>query len=176
MPKKPIYTIGHGTRAIDVFIQLLKKYDIHYLADVRSRPYSRFNPQYNKERLAASLQQEGITYVFMGDTLGGRPADPHCYDVEGKVDYERIKKKDFYRQGIERLQTAYAKDVSMALMCSESKPSHCHRTKLIGQTLDALQITLQHIDEKGELKTQAAVMKEVNSNPPGHTLFNDEQT
>jgi uncharacterized protein (DUF488 family) len=169
-----IYSIGHGTRKIEVLIQLLKENDIRYLADVRSRPYSRFNPQYNRERLAASLGKEGITYVFMGDTLGGRPADPDCYDLEGKVDYEKIRTKDFYQKGIERLQTAYAKDISMAIMCSESNPAHCHRTKLIGQTLDALQIALQHIDEKGVLKTQAAVMKEVNNNSAGQTLFDSD--
>lgn len=171
MDKRLIYSIGHGTRKIEDFITVLQEYGIRYLADVRSRPYSRFNPQYNRKALEHSLLNNGITYVFMGDTLGGRPADPACYDAAGKIDYEKVKAMDFFRQGIERLKTAYAKDIPLAVMCSESKPAECHRSKLIGPVLASDHILLQHIDEKNKLKTQAEVMNELTKKDTDPTLF-----
>lgn len=174
MSQHPIYTIGHGTRKIEDFIGALKRRDIRYLVDVRSRPYSRFNPQYNQKALEESLKQQGITYLFMGDTLGGRPTDPDCYDIAGKADYERMKEKPFFKQGIERLETAYQKNVLLALMCSESKPSECHRSRLIGQVLTAKGITLQHIDESFQLRTQEEVMKTADKKKPGKDLFTNE--
>jgi uncharacterized protein (DUF488 family) len=155
MHEIPLYTIGHGTRQIGEFLEALKSFGIQYLIDVRSRPYSRFNPQYNQKALKESLESNNIKYVFMGDSLGGRPSDPTCYDAEGKVDYEKIKAQPIFQQGIERLKTAYHKNIPVAIMCSESKPTECHRSKLIGNVLDDDKISLAHIDEKYNIKTQA---------------------
>jgi uncharacterized protein (DUF488 family) len=174
MPKHPVYTIGHGTRKIEDLIEALQRFGIRYLVDVRSRPYSRFNPQYNQKALQESLKQHDITYIFMGDTLGGRPTDPGCYDLTGKVDYEKVKTKDFFQQGITRIEAAYQKDVPLALMCSESKPADCHRSRLIGQVLFANGIPLQHINESYELRTQEEVMKEIKKDKPGPDLFTKE--
>lgn len=164
---KPVYTIGHGTRKADDFLSLLKKFNIKYLLDVRSRPYSRFNPQYNKQQLQSFLQEHGITYVFMGDTLGGRPDDPDCYDVHGRISYDVLKEKKYFREGIARVRTALEKDLDIALMCSERKPEECHRSRLIGQVLFSEGIELRHIDETGELKDQPSVMKDINKGLPG---------
>lgn len=160
MMSKPVYTIGHGTRKADEFLALLQQYNIRYLLDVRSRPYSRFNPQYNKQQLQTFLQENGITYVFMGDTLGGRPDDPDCYDAQGKISYEVLRDKPYFKEGIERVKTALAKDLDIALMCSERKPAECHRSRLIGQVLSKEHIELRHIDDLGGLKDQSTVMKE----------------
>lgn len=176
MEKQPIYTIGHGTRKIEDFIQTLKDYGIQYLIDVRSQPYSKFNPQFNQNDLKFYLEKSGITYVFMGDSIGGRPTDRTCYDEEGKVDYEKVKSKDFFIQGIERLKTAYYKCIPIVVMCSESKPCECHRSKLIGRVLSSDNINLKHIDEKGRLKTQADVINELNKGLSDITLFPTEVT
>jgi uncharacterized protein (DUF488 family) len=159
MPKHPIYTIGHGTRKISELLDLLKKFSIDFLLDVRSRPYSKFNPQFNREDLAASLAHNGIKYVYMGDTLGGRPSDPSCYKVNGKVDYEILRQKDAFRNGIERVKTAYAKDLKVALMCSEIRPGECHRSKLIGSVLHQEKILIRHIDENGEARDQEQISR-----------------
>jgi len=174
MEQQPIYSIGHGTRKIEDFIQVLKKFGIDYLVDVRSRPYSKFNPQFNQTDLQHSLAQYGITYVFMGDSLGGRPSDPDCYNKEGRVDYEKVKTKAFFQKGIERLKTAWLKNLLIAIMCSESKPSDCHRSRLIGRVLAAEQIDISHIDEKNTLQTQAIIMNEMNKQQPGNTLFSND--
>ena len=79
----PIYTIGYGSRSIEQFVEVLQRYKIAYLVDVRSAPYSRYKPEFSKVELASELQRHGIRYLFMGDTLGGRPNDENCYDEDG---------------------------------------------------------------------------------------------
>jgi uncharacterized protein (DUF488 family) len=154
MKATTLYTIGHGRRTIEDFINLLKKNEIDYLIDVRTFPYSRFNPQYNQKALSATLEKFGIRYVFMGDALGGRPKDTSCY-VDGKIDYDLLREKPYFRDGIERLKTAYRNGNRIALMCSESNPNQCHRTVLIAKVLNSENIPLLHIDEKGKLRSDA---------------------
>lgn len=158
----PLYTIGHGNRPAKELLRLLQKYNIRYLVDVRSVPYSRFNPQYNRNSLHDFLEQNHIQYVFMGDELGGRPKDPSCYDEQGHIDYSRVIQKDFFMRGIERLKTASQKNLALAFMCSESDPAQCHRTRMIGTVLDAEGIPLKHIDKTGGIKDQPTVMDEIN--------------
>jgi len=171
MIKKPLYTIGHGNRKSEDFLALLKEFGIEYLIDVRSQPYSKFNPQYNQNDLKFFLERNGIKYVFMGDNIGGRPKDTSCYDNEGKVDYEAVKTKEFFINGIERLKTAYKKDINVVIMCSESKPCECHRSKLIGRVLNTDNIILKHIDENGKVKDQATVINELNKGLSAIDLF-----
>ncbi len=171
MIKKPLYTIGHGNRKSEDFLALLKEFGIEYLIDVRSQPYSKFNPQYNQNELKFFLERNGIKYVFMGDNIGGRPKDTSCYDSEGKVDYEAVKTKEFFINGIDRLKTAYNKDINVVIMCSESKPCECHRSKLIGRVLNTDNIILKHIDENGKVKDQATVINELNKGLSAIDLF-----
>ena len=153
----PIYTIGHGNRTLEEFISLLQRYDIAFVIDVRSQPHSRYTPHFSRDALAISLQQQQIRYIFMGDALGGRPEDEQCY-VNGKPEYAIIKTKPFFLQGIERLRTAWEKQLRVALLCSEAKPQQCHRSKLIGNTLLVEQgITVAHIDERGLCKEQSEI-------------------
>lgn len=159
MEKKPIYTIGHGSRGAEELVGLLKKYHIAYLIDVRSVPYSKHHQQFSKNNIETLLTTNGIRYVFMGDALGGRPTDPSCYTY-GQVDYNIVKTKDFFKAGIERLKAAYALDLPVAIMCSERNPAECHRTKLIGSVLAENNIVVKHITETGTLKDQAQVMNE----------------
>ncbi len=148
----PIYTIGYGSRSIAEFIEVLHQHEIAYLIDVRSAPYSRYKPEFSKASLANELEQHGIRYVFMGDTLGGRPDDETCY-VNGRLDYEKVKEREYYQHGIERLQTAFSQQHSVVLMCSEGKPEECHRCKLIGATLTTQDIPVIHIYENDEQVT-----------------------
>ena len=158
MEKFPIYTVGYGNRSIDTFVKILQKYEIRYLADIRSQPYSRFNQQFSKASLENYLYAHRIRYMFLGDTLGGRPKDEDCYDEKGRVEYAKLSSKSFYQEGIDRLRTAWEKNLQVAIMCTEVKPSECHRGKLIGNTLVEQGITVAHIDESGNIKQQ----KEVN--------------
>lgn len=171
MTKIPIYTIGYGSRSIEDFVKLLQDYDIKFLVDVRSQPYSRFNPDFSKDALEKRLKQHFIRYIFMGDTLGGRPQDSSCY-VDNKVDYSRVREKSFFQKGISYLHTAWGKQLHIALMCSEAQPQECHRAKLIGNTLTEQNIDVAHIDEVGAIKTQLQINQILTDGQP--TLFPDE--
>lgn len=157
LEKKAIYSIGHGTRSAEDFLALLQKFKIKYLIDVRSVPHSAYNPQFNQLALSAFLEQNNVHYVFMGDALGGRPKDSLCYNLNGKVDYNIVKTKSFFTKGISRLKTAYDKNIPVAFMCSEYKPEHCHRSRLIASTLYEQGIHVMHIDEHGHLKDHKAL-------------------
>ncbi|MCP4359511.1 MAG: DUF488 domain-containing protein [Chloroflexi bacterium] len=170
MTSLPIFTIGYGAREIDAFIIALKTYEITYLIDVRSKPYSRYKPDFSKQTLENHLQQNNIRYLFMGDTLGGQPDDLSCYS-DGKVDYEKVGQKSFYVAGIGRLQKAHKQGLRVALMCSEGKPEMCHRSKLIGKTLAAEGIIVAHIDESDQIITQEDVVLRLSKGQP--SLFDD---
>ena len=170
----PIYTIGYGNRSIGGFVKLLQNYEIKFLVDIRSQPYSRFNPDFSKDSLEKCLKQHLIQYIYMGDTLGGRPKDSSCY-IDNKVDYAKLREKSFYQKGISYLQTAWEKQLCIALMCSEAKPQECHRSKLIGNTLVEQQIDVTHIDETGATKTQLQInhiIQALTDEQP--SLFSDE--
>ena len=156
MAVTPIYTIGHGNRSLAAFLELLQRYEIAHVIDVRSQPYSRYTPHFSRAALEHSLKEHHIRYVFMGDTLGGRPKDASCYR-EDKPQYDIIRTRPFYLQGIARLRIAWEKQLCVALLCSEAKPQECHRSKLIGNTLIEQQIQVSHIDEGGYCKDQQAI-------------------
>ena len=157
-PPPPVFTIGYGARTVDELVAALRANQIMFLVDVRTAPYSRFKPEFSRDALERVLKTHGIHYVYLGDALGGRPVDPDCY-VDDKVDYERVKGKAFYQAGIERVRTAWLRGVRFVLMCSEGKPEQCHRSKLIGETLAALDIPVAHIDEHDQLRSQDEVIQ-----------------
>lgn len=156
-----IYSIGHGNKKTEDFIRELKAFEISYLIDIRSKPYSKWNPAFNKAELENSLKGNNISYVFLGNQLGGLPSDSSCYDSEGKVVYDLIKEKDFFKEGLKRLIQANEKKIKLAVMCSESAPGECHRSKLIGQELLKAGISLNHIISPNLEKTQETVMTEL---------------
>jgi uncharacterized protein (DUF488 family) len=174
MTDTTIYSIGHGNKKIEDFIAELKSFNILYLLDIRSKPYSKWNPQFNQVVFEMELKKHDIKYVFVGDSLGGLPEDRSCYDDEGKVVYDLIKEKDFFKQGLERLTTANEKKIRLAIMCSESKPEECHRTKLIGQELLKKEISLKHIIKKNKIKAQQTVMNELTKGKGTVDLFGNE--
>lgn len=174
MLETTIYSIGHGNKTINDFITELKSFDIEYLLDIRSKPYSKWNPQFNQAILESVLKEYGIIYVFVGDTLGGLPEDRTCYDRDGKVVYDFIKEKDFFKEGLNRLTIANDKKIRLAIMCSESKPEECHRSKLIGQELLKKEISLQHIVSEKSVKSQETVMNELTKGKGTVDLFGNE--
>jgi uncharacterized protein (DUF488 family) len=111
---------------------------------------SRFQPAYNKGKLHDFLAEHGINYVFMGDTLGGKPKDEKFY-VNGKISYELINTTAFYQEAIKSLVNLSKSNSNVCIMCCELKPDECHRKGLVGETLDKLGVKINHINEKGEV-------------------------
>lgn len=151
-----ILTIGHSNHSLDGFLTLLSKHRVTAVADVRSAPYSRFRPHFNRKALEASLDARGIRYAFFGRELGGRPDDPACYEG-GRVDYERVAATRGFRDGIARVVDASSR-YRIALMCAEKEPLDCHRTLLVARALDAAGAAVEHILADGAVETHGRTM------------------
>lgn len=145
-----VFTIGHSTHSSAKLIELLRRNEITAVADVRSQPYSRLNPQFNRETFQVALKAAGVAYVFLGRELGARCEDPSCY-VEGKVQYDRLAKTALFQEGLTRVEQGAARH-RIALMCAEKDPLTCHRTILVVRHLVARGLRAAHILDDGRLE------------------------
>lgn len=152
-----IFTVGHSIHAQERFIALLQSHGITAISDVRSKPYSRVNPQFNREELKQALRAHGISYVFLGKELGARSEDPSCYE-HGKVQYDRLAKTSLFRSAIERILLGSQKH-RIALMCAEKEPLDCHRTILVARHLVVAGAAVQHIHADGHLEDQGEALQ-----------------
>lgn len=170
-----LFSIGHGNKSIEEFIEELRSFDIAYLVDVRTSPYSKWNPQFNQSALQNALTNLGVRYIYMGDVLGGLPNDSSCY-TNGRIDYTKMARKETFKLGLERLIVANQKKIRLAVMCSESEPEMCHRSKLIGQELIKRNISLQHIVEINKAVSQIDVINILTKGNGIMNLFGEEET
>ena len=104
----PVVTIGHSNHAPDTFAALLRQHGVNVVVDVRSTPYSRYLPHFNKEHLAESLEEAGIRYSFLGKELGGQPAERAFYDDDGRVMYDKLAATAAFKGGVEYVLDAAA--------------------------------------------------------------------
>jgi len=146
-----LYTIGHSDHELEAFVSLLRMHGVTAVADVRSQPYSRFLPQYNREVLKVSLREAGIGYVFLGEELGARRAERACYR-EGRARYELIAGLAAFGAGLERVREGM-REHRVALMCAEKDPVTCHRMVLVCRRLRGEGFEIGHILEDGRLET-----------------------
>lgn len=151
-----ILTIGHSTLPIDEFAALLRKHAVTAVADVRSSPFSRYNPQFNRDALKRELSKAGIQYVFLGKELGARSDDPGCY-VGTKVQYSKLAATPLFRAGLDRVEQGAAQ-YNVALMCAEKEPLDCHRTILVARELVSRGHDIVHILADGSLEPHAHTM------------------
>jgi uncharacterized protein (DUF488 family) len=143
-----IWTIGHSTRSIDIFISLLEENRIELVADVRSLPGSRRYPQFNKETLAESLSEHRIRYEHFPELGGRRKARKDSHNMawrnasfRGYADHMETEE---FRAGIERLLALSSKLGPTAIMCAEAVWWRCHRA-LISDYLKATGVEVVHI-------------------------------
>jgi uncharacterized protein (DUF488 family) len=170
-----LFTIGYSPHIHDSFLRVLKKHKITAVADVRSSPYSKFKPEFNKDQLAEFLNEHGIAYVFLGDLCGARVEDPSCY-VNGKVDYTLVAENPKFKEGLKRIINGMAK-FRIALMCAEKDPITCHRTILICRNLTSRGINIKHILSNGRTEdhkdSEQRLLKIFGLNHPD--MFRSEQ-
>ena len=143
-----IYTIGHSNREADEFVQILYSYRIQLVVDVRSAPFSKYCPQFNKNIIQEKLIHSGIEYIFLGKELGARPEYKDYY-VNNKVSFDKLKSSTSFKKGISRL-FAEAKNKNIAIMCSEKEPINCHRSILISRVLEEQGVKVKHIINETE--------------------------
>jgi uncharacterized protein (DUF488 family) len=166
-----VFTLGHSNHPIEHFLSLLRPHGIQVVADVRSTPFSRFNPQFNRQSLEASLRTAGIEYLFLGEELGARSSDPSCYDGD-RVSYAKLAATESFKRGLRRvLEESRTKRV--ALMCAERDPLDCHRTILVARELAKEGVPITHIRADGTLEDHQHVMERLVAalKLPGPDLF-----
>ncbi|HEU5100259.1 MAG TPA: DUF488 domain-containing protein [Roseiflexaceae bacterium] len=147
-----LFSIGHSNVAVERLIALLEQHTIQALCDVRSAPYSRYNPQFNRETLAESLRAGGIAYRFMGDTLGGKPVNSALRTEDGAVvDYARVAASPGFQRGLAQL-IDLAERAPTAFMCGEADYHGCHRHRLITPALIERGVIVWHILPDGGLE------------------------
>ena len=140
-----IFTIGSSIHAIDEFIALLNKYKINAVADVRSVPYSKYTPQYNREKLNNVLKENQINYLDFNKEFGARRKEPEAY-TNGIVDFKKVVNLPEFLCGIERISEGISKGYNIALLCAEKNPINCHRFFLVSKALvEKLGIKIDHI-------------------------------
>jgi len=162
-----LFTIGYSVHPVEHFMEMLNVHGITALCDVRSSPYSRFMPQYNRESLKEEAAKHRVAYLYLGAELGPRSADPACYE-NGKVQYKRLAATEIFQRGLARLRKAMETH-RVALMCAEKEPLMCHRMILICRNLAGDDIVIRHILEDGSLEdnrdTERRLMKLMKIDP-----------
>jgi uncharacterized protein (DUF488 family) len=156
-PEVRIYTIGHSTRALDVFVQLLQHYSIRTLADIRSYPGSRKFPHFGQEALSAELGERGIQYVWLKE-LGGRrkpigtgPSPNEGWRHPAFRNYADYMATAAFASGIEAL-LELASQSTTAMMCAEAVYWRCHR-RLVSDYLVAHGVEVLHIMDTQHIRS-----------------------
>jgi uncharacterized protein (DUF488 family) len=150
-PPGELWSIGHSNLSSERFVALLHEHQIALVADVRTAPYSRHWPQFNREELARTLKASAIDYVFLGRELGGKPEDPALRGPNGAPDYDAIAATAIYQAGLARL-IALGRERRTAFLCSEGDPAHCHRERLVARSLRAAGWQVRHILGDGSIQ------------------------
>ncbi len=155
-----VYTIGHSNHDPETLLRLLVQAGVEVLVDVRSNPGSQWVSHVNRPDLERLVSSVGIRYMFLGDTLGGKPNDQDCYDaLTGKPDYEAIQGKQYFKQGLlDLLETL--KQYRVCIMCAEENPATCHRNLLVAEALRRAGVRILHVRGSGQIQTDDDLWKE----------------
>ena len=156
-----VFTVGHGDRTFAVIEALLEPHGVQTIVDVRSRPSSKYAPDFRKDNLAELCSVAGLGFVWMGDRLGGRPDDPALKDEHDLPDWDRIAATPGFRGAIDEL-AELARGGTVALLCAEGRPEHCHRALLIAPHLEAAGFSVIHVLPDGSLTRHQSTLF-----PPG---------
>lgn len=150
-----LYTIGHSQHNIEYFINMLQKYQINFILDVRSTPYSRFAESYNRENIKMVLKNKDIEYSFMGKFFGARPDDISLYTKKGYLDFDKTRKSVKFQNGVDNVIMGIRSGNNIALMCTEKDPIECHRAIMVARTFVEKGIIVQHILEDSTLQSHS---------------------
>lgn len=169
MPSVEVYTIGYGADVFDPFLRRVKAIpEVTHLVDVRTNPYSRYQEDFRGETFAHRVRTEGLKYIFMGDSLGGKPTDPAVL-TEGEVDPIKLQDWSFFQLGVRKIVDAAQAGKVMCLMCGCSMPADCHRGTTLGTALLAACVDLVHVLPDGTSLRQSVLQLP----PTQFNLFSD---
>ena len=156
-----LYTIGHSNHLLTDFLNLLLKYGIDCIVDVRSIPASKYSPQFNKETLQGFLRSYNMDYQFFGYELGARRND--SFNELGYVDFELTVQTALFQEGVHKL-TPLLEKKNIALMCSEADPLECHRFSLVGRYYHEEGLDVNHILKDATISSHETLEQEMIKN------------
>lgn len=156
-----LYSIGYKGFSLSDFLSALKAHGITALADVRSSPYSRHSPEYDKEALAAFLKANGLSYHSYAPEFGGRQEDRSLYAEEGYLDYARLAASPQFKRGVNRVRDGLARGDVVAFMCAEKEPISCHRAILVTRAFAQMGFPVVHLLSNGQTQTQSELETEL---------------
>lgn len=154
MIKIEVYTLGHSNYPFDKLIEILKKYNINCVVDIRAIPYSKYNTQYNKELFQENLKKLGYTYIYMADEFGAKRKTRESYNDEGYANFEKVILEDDFKKGVKRLKVGCDKGYKIVLLAAIQEPIRCPRAILVGRELVKEGFNVKHIMHEGDLKSQ----------------------
>lgn len=171
-PDRPIIrTLGHSRHAIGDFVALSRRHGVDTIVDVRGQPFSRFNPQFNREPFRDALDEAGLSYRWEGKRLSGRPRDRRFYGVDGKPDWAAVRAWPDFQTALDELRTL-ADGKRIALVCAEADPLHCHRRFLLTPPLIERGAEVVHIRSDGTVETEGqTAMRAGGADPRQIDLF-----
>jgi len=170
-----VFTIGHSNHQIEAFITLLKKYQVNCIVDVRSKPYSKLFPQFNKDNLSELLKKQRINYLSFAKEFGARYEKKAFLDENNHVDFVKVTVGDDFKMGLKRLKDGLNGNFRICLMCAEADPFYCHRFVMIARPLQKEGFIVKHILKDGSLidniELEKALVKKYQNQLPKETLF-----
>ncbi len=137
-----IYTIGHSNYDLSRLVDMLNKYNINCVVDIRGIPYSKYNVQYNKETIQKNLNDLGFTYIYMAKEFAAKRDSKISYNKEGYADFHKVINEESFKNGIERLKVGISKGYRIALLGAMQEPVRCHRSILVGRELKNMDLML----------------------------------
>lgn len=149
-----IFAIGHSNYTFEVLVSMLKKYDINCVVDIRGVPYSRYNVQFNKEKLEVDIKAQGFTYIYMGREFGIKRETKESYINNLYADFEKVKYEKSFVSGLERLKKGCEMGYRIVLLGAMQEPIRCHRGILLGRALSEIGFDVKYILHEGGLATQ----------------------
>ena len=149
-----IYTLGHSNYTIEKLIDMLKKYDINCVVDIRGTPYSKYNVQFDKEIIRYTLTKAGFIYIYMAKEFAAKRINKESYNEEGYSDFELVVNEKDFLDGIERLKNGCNKGYRIALLGAMQEPIRCHRSILVGRALIKYGFNVKHILDDSSIASQ----------------------
>ena len=158
--KHPLWTIGHSNHSAEKFLNLLSRNGIACVVDVRSIPYSRRNPQFNKDKMSQNLSSRNIAYVWEGEALGGKrnfSENPEFFGSDRRIDWKKVRRDESFILAMERLRTQVGKEPT-AVLCAEENLRNCHRLHLVSAAwTESCGENISHIRGDGRVETHVQI-------------------
>jgi uncharacterized protein (DUF488 family) len=153
---KEIYTIGYSCFKIDDFVNVLKKYNINCVVDVRSNPNSKFYTDYNYNELENTLKEHNILYRNYKKEFGAQQENTKYYR-NGYLDFESFCMSEAFREGMRKIEAGIELKYIFVLMCAEKDPIKCHRTLMIANEFHKSGYKINNILFDGTIETQESI-------------------